>query len=45
MLNVVAAFALQVGCEIDENEGFWTVFNEVVESLPKGRESCDWNIL
>ncbi|KAJ8364363.1 hypothetical protein SKAU_G00131940 [Synaphobranchus kaupii] len=35
MMNVVSAYAPQVGCEIDEKDEFWRELDEVVESVPK----------
>ncbi|KAJ8375265.1 hypothetical protein SKAU_G00058450 [Synaphobranchus kaupii] len=34
MVNVISAYAPQVGCEIEEKEEFWSVLDEVVESVP-----------
>ncbi|KAK3570874.1 hypothetical protein QTP86_029388, partial [Hemibagrus guttatus] len=36
MLNVVSGYAPQVGCEIEEKERFWSVLDEVMESIPTG---------
>ncbi|KAK3569040.1 hypothetical protein QTP86_021557 [Hemibagrus guttatus] len=36
MLNVVSGYAPQVGCELEEKEGFWSVLDEVMESIPTG---------
>lgn len=35
ILNVVSAYAPQVGCGIEEKEEFWRELDEVVESVPK----------
>ena len=35
MMNVVSVYALQVGCELEEKEKFWSEFDEVVESIPR----------
>ncbi|KAG7488682.1 hypothetical protein MATL_G00037740 [Megalops atlanticus] len=35
MMNVVSAYAPQVGCEMEEKEEFWNELDEVVESAPK----------
>lgn len=37
MLNVLSAYAPQVGCQFEEK--FWSKLNEVVESVPRRR---DW---
>ena len=34
-LNVVSAYAPQVGCGKREKEGFWSEIDEVVESIPR----------
>ncbi|KAJ8376012.1 hypothetical protein SKAU_G00065920 [Synaphobranchus kaupii] len=34
MVNVISAYAPQVGCEMEEKEEFWSVLDEVVESVP-----------
>ncbi|MCJ8729266.1 hypothetical protein PDJAM_G00104150 [Pangasius djambal] len=34
MLNVVSDYALQVGCELEEKERFWSELDEVIESIP-----------
>ncbi|KAK3514051.1 hypothetical protein QTP70_002503 [Hemibagrus guttatus] len=36
MLNVVSGYAPQVGCELEEKERFWSVLDEVMESIPTG---------
>ncbi|KAK3532234.1 hypothetical protein QTP86_009512 [Hemibagrus guttatus] len=36
MLNVVSGYALQVGCELQEKERFWSELDEVMESIPTG---------
>ncbi|KAK3533164.1 hypothetical protein QTP70_012417 [Hemibagrus guttatus] len=36
MLNVVSGYAPQVGCELEEKEGFWSELDEVMESIPTG---------
>ncbi|KAK3549277.1 hypothetical protein QTP70_034483 [Hemibagrus guttatus] len=36
MLNVVSAYAPQVGCELEEKERFWSELDEVMESIPTG---------
>lgn len=37
MLNVLSAYGPQVGCQLEEK--FWSKLNEVVDSVPRGR---DW---
>ena len=36
IMNVVSAYAPQVGCEMDEKEEFWSELDEVVERVPGG---------
>ncbi|KAK3548895.1 hypothetical protein QTP70_021245, partial [Hemibagrus guttatus] len=36
MLNVVSGYAPQVGCELEEEERFWSELDEVMESIPTG---------
>ncbi|KAK3532782.1 hypothetical protein QTP86_028151 [Hemibagrus guttatus] len=36
VLNVVSDYALQVGCELQEKERFWSELDEVMESIPTG---------
>ena len=36
MLNVVSGYAPQVGCEYEEKEIFWSEFDEVMQSIPRG---------
>ncbi|MDM5112197.1 hypothetical protein, partial [Aeromonas caviae] len=36
MLNVVSAYAPQVGCQLEEKEEFWSKLDEVVKSIPSG---------
>ncbi|XP_051789178.1 uncharacterized protein LOC127529475 [Erpetoichthys calabaricus] len=38
MMNVVSAYALQVGCAMGEKEDFWSKFDEVMNSVPKGQK-------
>ncbi|XP_051784559.1 craniofacial development protein 2-like [Erpetoichthys calabaricus] len=38
MMNVVSAYALQVGCAMDEKEDFWSELDEVMNSVPKGQK-------
>ncbi|XP_051788084.1 uncharacterized protein LOC127529187 [Erpetoichthys calabaricus] len=38
MMNVVSAYALQVGCAMDEKEDFWSELDEVMKSVPKGQK-------
>lgn len=40
MLNVVSVYALQVGCQLEEKEGFWSKLDQVVE-CPQGGERGD----
>ena len=35
MMNVISAYALQVGCEMEYKEDFWSELDEVVESVSK----------
>ena len=35
MMNVISAYAPQVGCEMEEKEDFWSELDEVVESVSK----------
>ncbi|KAF7703475.1 hypothetical protein HF521_022482, partial [Silurus meridionalis] len=35
MINVISAYALQVGCEMEEIEKFWSELDEVVEGVPR----------
>ena len=35
MLNVISAYALQVGCICEEKEAFWLDLDETVEKIPK----------
>ncbi|KAI5615281.1 hypothetical protein C0J50_10881, partial [Silurus asotus] len=38
MINVISAYAPQVGCEMEEKERFWSELDEVVDGVPtKGR--------
>ncbi|MCJ8736362.1 hypothetical protein PDJAM_G00257420 [Pangasius djambal] len=36
MLNVVSGYAPQVGCELEEQERFWSELDEVIESILMG---------
>ena len=36
MVNVISAYAPQVGCELEEKEDFWNDLDEMVESVHKG---------
>uniref|UniRef100_A0A673K0B0 Craniofacial development protein 2-like n=1 Tax=Sinocyclocheilus rhinocerous TaxID=307959 RepID=A0A673K0B0_9TELE len=36
MLNVVSAYAPQVGCEQEEKDRFWSELEEVMQSVPRG---------
>ena len=36
MMNVINAYAPQVGCELEEKEYFWNDLDEMVESVHKG---------
>ncbi|KAG2462366.1 CFDP2 protein, partial [Polypterus senegalus] len=38
MMNVVSAYAPQVGCAMDEKEDFWSELDEVMNSVPKGQK-------
>ncbi len=35
MINVISAYAPQVGCEMEEKEDFWSKLDEVVLRVPK----------
>ncbi|KAI5611754.1 hypothetical protein C0J50_1395, partial [Silurus asotus] len=35
MINVISAYASQVGCEMEEKEKFWNELDEVVEGEPR----------
>ncbi|KAI5619089.1 hypothetical protein C0J50_21120 [Silurus asotus] len=37
MINVISAYASQVGCEMEEKEKFWSKLDEVVTSEPKNK--------
>ncbi|KAG2465128.1 VPS50 protein, partial [Polypterus senegalus] len=37
MMNVVNAYAQQVGCAMDEKEDFWSELDNVIDSVPKGQ--------
>ena len=37
MLNVISAYAPQVGCIREENEAFWLDLDETVEKIPKNQ--------
>ncbi|KAG2463133.1 CFDP2 protein, partial [Polypterus senegalus] len=37
MMNVVSAYAPQVGCVMGEKEDFWSELDEVMNSVPKGQ--------
>ncbi|KAI5085372.1 hypothetical protein C0J45_23769 [Silurus meridionalis] len=38
MINVISAYAPQVGCKMEEKERFWSELDEVAEGVPrKGR--------
>uniref|UniRef100_A0AAQ6IMB3 Endonuclease/exonuclease/phosphatase domain-containing protein n=1 Tax=Anabas testudineus TaxID=64144 RepID=A0AAQ6IMB3_ANATE len=36
MVNVVSGYAPQVDCELEEKERFWSEFDELIESIPRG---------
>ena len=36
MMNAISAYAPQMGCELEEKEGFWNDLDEIVESVHKG---------
>uniref|UniRef100_A0A8C4S6L9 non-specific protein-tyrosine kinase n=1 Tax=Erpetoichthys calabaricus TaxID=27687 RepID=A0A8C4S6L9_ERPCA len=38
MMNVVSAYAPQVGCAIEDKEDFWSELGEVMDSVPKGQK-------
>ncbi|XP_051780695.1 craniofacial development protein 2-like [Erpetoichthys calabaricus] len=38
MMNVVSAYAPQVGCAMGEKEDFWSELDEVMNSVPKGQK-------
>ncbi|KAI5107453.1 hypothetical protein C0J45_3091 [Silurus meridionalis] len=35
MINVISAYASQVGCEMEEKDKFWSELDEVVEGVPR----------
>ena len=35
MLNIISAYAPQVGCKREEKEAFWLDLDEAVEMIPK----------
>ncbi|KAI5102989.1 hypothetical protein C0J45_6570 [Silurus meridionalis] len=35
MINVISAYAPQVGCEMEEKEKFWSKLDEVVDGVPR----------
>ncbi|KAI5088055.1 hypothetical protein C0J45_21598 [Silurus meridionalis] len=35
MINVISAYALQVGCEMEGKEKFWSELDEVVDGVPR----------
>ncbi|KAF7696116.1 hypothetical protein HF521_006210 [Silurus meridionalis] len=35
MINVISAYAQQVGCEMEEKEKFWSELDEVVDGVPR----------
>ena len=37
MLNVISAYALQVGCICEEKETFWLDLDETVEKIPRNQ--------
>ena len=39
MLNVISAYALQVGCMHEEKETFWLDLDETVEKIPKNERN------
>ena len=38
MVNVISAYAPQVGCELGEKEDFWNDLDEMVESVAREKE-------
>ncbi|XP_051790361.1 craniofacial development protein 2-like [Erpetoichthys calabaricus] len=38
MMNIVSAYAPQVGCAMGEKEDFWSELDEVMNSVPKGQK-------
>lgn len=36
MMNVVSAYAPQVGCKLEEKENFWNELDELMQSIPRG---------
>ena len=38
MLNVISAYAPQVGCIREEKESFWMNLDETVEKIPKNEK-------
>ena len=35
VINVISAYAPQVGCELEEKEEFWSELDEIMESVPR----------
>ncbi|KAI5092872.1 hypothetical protein C0J45_17263 [Silurus meridionalis] len=38
MINVISAYAPQVGCEMEEKERFWSELDEVVDCVPRNEQ-------
>ncbi|KAF7707519.1 hypothetical protein HF521_018737 [Silurus meridionalis] len=38
MINVISAYAPQVGCEMEEKERFWSELDEVVDGVPRNEQ-------
>ncbi|KAF7710092.1 hypothetical protein HF521_008964 [Silurus meridionalis] len=38
MINVISAYAPQVGCEMEEKERFWSELDEVVDVVPRNEQ-------
>ena len=36
IMNVISAYAPQVGCEMEEKEEFWSELDELTENIPRG---------
>ncbi|XP_063875050.1 uncharacterized protein LOC135108205 [Scylla paramamosain] len=46
-INVISAYAPQVGCELDEMEEFWSEVEEVIQNIPREERvviGADFNV-
>ena len=43
MMNVISAYAPQMGCEMEYKEDFWSELDEVVESVSKDERVVIWS--